>query len=311
MSHMAPIVLFGYDRPDHMRQALEHLACADGAIDSPLWILCDGPKPGADPAHVLAVRALANEPEWTRKFASVRVQVSERNKGLASSIIGGVSTVMDAVGRAIVIEDDVLVAPDFLRFMNDCLDFYQADQNVGSVTGFSPLAEPPVGYTPDVMAIPRNCSHGWATWVDRWQKVDWGAEDADKLSQDSALRRRFNAAGNDRFDRLQRQLAGKIDSWSIRFGLWQTLSDRFTIYPIHNRVRNIGFDGSGVHTRRGQDVNANALIKARPYRLEPVTPNPAVIRQVARAYGGRWSKRVLRDLRGWLRARTEVLTFRE
>jgi len=303
MSHMAPIVLFGYDRPDHMRQALEHLARADGASDSPMWIFCDGPKPGADLARIAAVRALANEPEWTRKFASVRVEVSERNKGLACSIIGGVSTVMDALGRAIVVEDDVLVAPDFLRFMNDCLDFYQADQTVGSVTGFSPLADPPAAYTRDVVAIPRNCSQCWATWADRWQQVDWDAKAAANLLRDPALRRRFNAAGNDRFNRLQRQIAGKIDSWSIRFGLWQTLSGRHTIYPVLNRVRNIGYDGSGVHTRSGQDVNARAPSHAWPYRLEPVTPDPAIVRHVARIYGGPWHKRVLRELRGWLRTR--------
>lgn len=306
MSILAPIVLFGYNRPDHMRQTLDHLAQADGAAESPLWIFCDGPKigadpkTGADPAQAEAVRALAHDPHWVQKFASLKVVAAAQNKGLARSIISGVSAVMDHAGRAIVVEDDLLVAPDFLRFMNDCLDFYEDDQSVGSITGFSPLTEAPLGYPFDIMSVPRNCSHGWATWADRWQQVDWETRDATKLARDPALRRRFNAAGNDRFDRLQRQLAGKIDSWSIRFGLWQTLAGHHTIYPVHNRVCNIGFDGSGVHTRKGQDVNATMLSGARPYRLEPVTPDPDVLRQVARIYGGPWPKRVLRDVRGYL-----------
>ena len=85
--------------------------------------------------------------------------------------------------------------------------------------------------------------------------------------------------------------------------MWQTLSGRHTIYPIENRVRNIGFDGSGVHTRSGQDVNAHALTEARPYTLEAVTEDRAILRQVASIYGGPWLKRVLRDSRRWMRSR--------
>ncbi|SEK50093.1 methyltransferase domain-containing protein [Halomonas daqiaonensis] len=297
MSTNAPIIVFAYNRPDHLRQTLDHLARAEDARDSDLWIFCDGFKPGADPVPIDAARAVARNPAWHARFASVRVETSDINIGLALSIITGVSRVMEEAGKAIVVEDDLLVAPDFLRFMNDCLDFYRDDSRVGSVTGFSPLPAPPPGYAHDVMALPRNCSHGWATWADRWRAVDWDARGAAQLLNEHALRRRFNAAGNDRLDRLRRQLEGRIDSWSIRFGLWQCLAGWHTIYPVHNRVRNIGFDDSGVHTRQGQDVNACALTAARPYRLEHVAEDPAILRRVAQIYGGPWIKRTLRGVR--------------
>lgn len=301
MRELAPIVLFGYNRPDHMRKTLEHLARADGASDSPLWIFCDGPKPGSDSDLVEAVSALANDREWARCFASIRIHTSTTNKGLANSIISGVSTVMNHAGRAIVVEDDLLVAPDFLHFMNDCLQFYKDDQSVGSVTGFSPVVAPPSDYPHDVMAVTRNCSHSWATWADRWAEVDWDAGDAVRLWSDASLRRRFNAAGNDRLERLRRQLDGKIDSWSIRFGLWQTLSGRHTIYPVHNRVKNIGFDGSGVHTRAGEDLNCEVLNEARAYKLETVSEDPAIAREVAKVYAGPLWRRTLRLLHSRVR----------
>jgi hypothetical protein len=303
MNEMAPVVVFGYNRPDHLRKTLEHLAQADGASDSHLWIFCDGPKPGADASCIEAVRVQACRDVWNEYFASVRIETSELNKGLARSIIDGVSAVLKTASRVIVIEDDLLVAQDFLLFMNDCLAFYKDDEKVGSITGFSPLAEPPSDYTKDIMALPRNCSHGWATWADRWHDVDWNVVDAVRLWREPALRRRFNAVGNDRVDRLHRQLAGTIDSWSIRFGLWQTLNGRHTIYPLHNRVHNIGFDGTGIHTRQGQDVNARALTTASSYRLEPVAEDQNMLRRVARIYGGPWYKRMLREVRMWLRAK--------
>lgn len=300
MIMLAPIIVFGYNRPKHLRATLTHLARAEGAAESDLWIFCDGPKPNDDRSNIEAVHAVAHDPEWRDRFRTVRIKISEANKGLARSIIGGVSAVIEHAGRVIVVEDDVVVSPDFIAFINDCLNFYVSDASVGSVTGFSPFAVAPARYAHDVMAIPRNCSHGWATWADRWRDVNWVEPDAARLWQDSGLRRRFNAAGNDRADRLRRQLAGKIDSWSIRFGLWQTLTGRNTIYPVHNLVRNIGYDDSGVHTRRGQDVNAQALSESRPYRLEFVTQDPALIRQVSRIYSGPWYRRAYRDIKATL-----------
>lgn len=292
--------MFGYNRPDHLRRTLEALAAADGASDSDLHLFCDGPKTEAGLEQVEAVHAVARSMEWAARFRSVSVEASATNKGLAASIVGGVSKVVEVAGRAIILEDDLIVSSDFLRFMNDCLDFYQDDQKVGSVTGFSPLSRPPAGYPHDVMAVPRNSSQGWGIWADRWRLVDWDASGAARLWRDPALRRRFNSAGNDRLGRLRRQLQGRNQSWSIRFGLWQVLSGRHTIYPVQNRVRNIGYDGSGVHTRQGENVNAAELSQVRPYLLEHVGEDRDVLRAVARIYGGAWPRRWLRELKTWV-----------
>ena len=292
----APVIVFGYNRPDHLRQTLSALAAADGARGSPLWLFCDGAKPGADMARIDAVRAVANDPVWDTHFASVTRIMADQNRGLAASIIGGVSRVLERAQTAIVIEDDLIVAPDFLQFMNDCLTFYQDDPKVGSITGFCPLSTLPAGYSADVMAVPRNCSHGWATWRDRWEQVDWDAPGAARIRDDAALRRKFNAAGSDRAYRLRRQLEGRIDSWSIRFGLWQFLDGRHTIYPSQNRIRNIGFDGSGVHTRAGQEINHE--IAAKPYTLEKVSENNDILDAFHQVYSGSPARRAVR----WLRA---------
>lgn len=297
----APIVVFGYNRPDHLRRTLDTLSKSHGANESDLWVFCDGPKPGAPLERIHQVRHIAIDEVWNTRFRTVQVVESVANQGLANSIINGVTRVFEASDRVIVLEDDLLVAPDFLHFMNDCLEFYRDDQRVGSVTGFSPLSKPPPGYDHDVMAVPRNCSHGWATWADRWSGVDWGKQVANTLWHDPGLRSRLNSAGNDRLDRLLRQLRGEIDSWSIRFGLWQTLDDRITIYPVDNRVRNIGFDDTGIHTRHGQEVNPVILEHAKPYKLTSVSEDPAILGLIYRIYSGPWYRRIPRGLRAYFR----------
>lgn len=294
---VAPVVVFAYNRPDHLNQTLAALAAADLARDSRVRVYADGPRNEGAREGVAAVRAVLDDPVWHDRFGTFEVVASDENNGLARAIIGGVTEVVEQAGRVIVLEDDLIVSRDFLRFMNDALDFYEADQTVGSISGFCPLKAPPPGYTADVMRVPRNCSTGWATWADRWREVDWTAADAPRLYRDPAFRKRFNAAGSDRVDRLRRQMQGTVSSWSIRFGLWQAASGRDTIFSSVNRLVNSGYDGSGVNTRAGEAINPTFRPEGSPYVLEAVDTSPKVLAGFHRVYSGSLLARFRRYLR--------------
>jgi len=296
---LAPVVLFAYARPDHLHQTLSALAAAEGACDTMLWIFSDGPKNAAAEEKVAAVRAVLAEPKWRDRFLEVHVIEARQNKGLARSIIEGVSQVLDQREGVIVLEDDLLVAPDFLHFMNGALERHAQTAEVGSVTGYCPLPQPPKGYAHDVYAVPRSCSHSWATWRDRWETVDWSGQGAPRLWQDPALRKRFMATGSDKLDRLRRQLEGRIDSWSIMFNLWHILNDRVTLYPVRNLVQNIGFDGSGTHT--GAHDRFHTSIGAKGRVLDPTLPSvdSRVLAAFRKIYSGSLPGRLRRSLRNW------------
>lgn len=292
----APVAIFGFNRPEHLRLTLEQLSRAEGADVTPLNIFCDGPRTDAERARTDSVRAVAHDPRWTRAFASVDIAGSERNKGLATSITGGVSEVLARHDRVIVLEDDLIVARDFLSYMNAGLEAYEAAASIGSITAFCPLGTLPEGYSHGVMAVPRNCSHGWATWRDRWQRVTWDDTLARRVWHDRHLRRRLNSAGEDRLSRLRHQVRGDIDSWSIRFGAWQVAEGLDTIYPRDNRVVNIGFDGTGVHC--GIDAPINEVMGedlALP-AFEMVKPDPAILHAFRQTYSGPVHRRLARRL---------------
>jgi hypothetical protein len=253
----------------------------------------------ADVRRLLAAEVLAG------RFGAFHVHASEVNLGLANSVIRGVGQVLALGGRVIVLEDDLLVSADFLEFMNDCLEFYKEDTAIGSVTGSCPIRRLPAECNESVFAVGRHSSHGWGTWSRVWSGVDWSAAAASELDRDLSKRRAFNMEGNDRYDRLRRQLAGRIDSWSIRFGLSLFQRRLLTIYPVVNRVENIGFDDSGVHCRQGQAMNDG--IHEAPYTLTRVSLIPAVRSAFREAFSGdgrgRWAREVLvwwPRLAGWL-----------
>lgn len=305
---LAPVVVFAYNRPQHLQATLAALSQAALAAQSEVWVFSDGPKVPAARDPVDAVRGALAEIFLRAPFAALHVVESETNLGLAKSIIFGVDGVLKDFDRVIVLEDDLIVSVDFLQFMNDCLEFYESDKTVGSVTGFCPLQKLPPGFTGDVFKVGRNSSQGWGTWADRWREVDWSAKGAERLVFDRRLRRGFNIAGSDRFTRLMRQMAGRIDSWSIRFGLWQFLSGRGTVYPAVNRVSNIGYDGTGVHSGFGRPKNADINAEATPYCLCPAVESDAINRAFFKTYSGNRFSRAKRELTalvdGWKRKRS-------
>lgn len=292
----APVVLFVYNRPRHTQQTVEALARNQLARDTELWIFSDGPKKPEGRAAVEEVRQYINTLAGTGQFKAVHVVEAERNKGLANSIIEGVTRVMDCCGHAIVLEDDLVTAPDFLVFLNAALEHYRTNPKVGSVTGYSPMIKVPPDYTHSVYLISRNCSLGWGTWQDRWQRVDWQVRDFEAFRKDPQARRRFNLCGSDRYDRLRRQVESDINSWSIRFGFWQFRQGMLTVYPVVSRLRNIGNDGTGVHNAPG--ATYNDVLPDQPVAFTLTTPEPdlRLMRQVSKAYSGSFLSQQVRAL---------------
>ena len=148
--------------------------------ESDLWVFSDGPKTGPDSPNVEAVRNYVQELSNGRNFNSVRISKSDNNQGLAASVIAGVSSVLEHHRQVIVLEDDLVVAPDFLDYMNDALNYFEA-HSVGAISGYTPIAQLPVEYTESVYTSVRSSSQGWATWRDRWEDVDWGLTKFDEF----------------------------------------------------------------------------------------------------------------------------------
>ncbi|WP_141701984.1 hypothetical protein [Methyloceanibacter stevinii] len=104
-SETAPVALFVYNRADHAQATLNALRGNALASETDLYVFSDGPKTDADRAGVDAVRTLLGGIEG---FRSVTVKARPENIGLAQSIIGGVTEIVERHGRVIVIEDDLV-----------------------------------------------------------------------------------------------------------------------------------------------------------------------------------------------------------
>jgi hypothetical protein len=245
MASQAPIAIFCYRRPEHLHRTLKSLMQCDGFEGSPVFVFGDGPRNESEQASVDATRAVARELLGDR----AEYHFSDVNRGLSTSVIAGINAVIERFERVVVVEDDLELSPDFLRYMNTALDRYADDARVFQISGYM-FDAPEINSNQDAVFLPFTISWGWATWRRAWHVFDAEASGWQRLLSDGVFRKSFNIDGTYDFSSmLVRQMLGFRDSWAVRW-CWSVFGRQGVIlYPPTTMVRNTGFDGSGTHGR--------------------------------------------------------------
>lgn len=250
----APIIVFAFNRPEHLRQTLNALAKNEIAKESDLYIFIDGPKNESGRSVNCEVEVVA-EKYSKGCFQTVHIKNNKKNMGLAHSVIEGVSQIINSFEKVIVTEDDAVAAPGYLKFMNEALEFYQEDNTIWSIGGYTIPLSLSENYAADIILTQRSSSYAWATWKDRWNKIDWEVKDYKKFRWNFKERSKFNAWGNDRASMLDDQMLGRVNSWAIRFDYAMFKNNMYNILPVKSLIANIGHDGSGTHNKATNKAN--------------------------------------------------------
>lgn len=244
---LAPICLFTYKRIDETIKCVEALQKNFLAPESDLFIFQDGPKNDQNIANVLKVREYISS---INGFKSVTVYISDTNHGLADSIISGVTKIINKYEKVIVLEDDLITSENFLNFMNQNLEFYQSNNNVLSISGYSFSDIFPSDYIFDSAFGLRASSWGWATWKNRWELVDWDVKTYSTFKFNFFKRLSFNKGGSDLSHMLDKQMKGRINSWAIRFCYHQYINNLVDVIPLKSKVYNIGFGKDATNSKK-------------------------------------------------------------
>lgn len=245
-SKLAPICLFAYNRFEETKQTVVALKNNFLASQTDLYIFSDGWKDWSSKHEVLKVRAFLKE---IKGFKSVTIKESIVNRGLANSIIHGVTEIISLESKVIVVEDDLVSSPNFLNFMNEALDFYENNQSIFSISGYSMHLPSLKSYKNDYYLGVRASSWGWATWRRSWTDIDWEIKDYSNFLKSNRKRKEFNVGGSDMTKMLANQMNHKIDSWAIRWCYNQFKRKQYTVFPRISKLISIGFGANATHTK--------------------------------------------------------------
>lgn len=275
----SPLVVFAYKRKDKLESCLLHLEKNILCKDTDLFIFADGPKDEKDKEQVLITQNFIKEYCLKSSFSKVTAFYSDTNKGLANSIISGVTQVISEYGKVIVVEDDLLVSTDFLEYMNCALDYYADNKNIGSISAYSYPLRKLKRYKKDIYTLRKGECWGWATWSDRWIDVDWNVSDFEYYYNNGKLRHQFNSLeiGLDRM--LCDQMAGRIDSWAVRWVYHLFKKNYLTVYPRRSKTSNIGFDNTGTHCNKNNKFTLSLSDECTPTHFEDIKPDKELERE--------------------------------
>lgn len=292
----APVVVFAYKRVDKLMKCIDSLTAADLHEKTEVYIYADGAKGKEDEEDVGKVRRYLKDILKNHDFGELKVVERNRNVGLANNVISGVSEVIHGHNRIIAVEDDLIVTGDFLDYINKALDYYETEENVWSVTGFSEPLGSLKKYKHDVYYGYRGCSYGWGTWKDRWESVDWEVKDYSFLLSSRKLQKHFNRGGNDMTGMLVNQMEGRIDSWAIRWCFAQSMQNKYTVYPVSSFIVNDGVDGTGTNQHKGEAIRYNMHEYGEKMIFEKLKPDKRITRDFYYAHSDTLAKKIKRNI---------------
>lgn len=245
--NLAPIVFFVYNRLEHSVKTIDALKQNPEAKESILYIFSDGPKEDATDEQRDIIQSVRDYIHTITGFKKVIIEEAPKNKGLAKSTIDGISKVVNAHGKVIVIEDDDAPSPYFLAYENECLNKFEDDERYWMVSGYvdNKVVEP--FEQEDVYAVCRNSSWGFGTWARCWNKVIWDIDEIKRRFNYKTLTKFAYAGGFDLPVIMVGLFYGYNNSWSVRFEFSRYMNNGLTIFPSYSLIKNIGLDGSGTH----------------------------------------------------------------
>lgn len=288
----SPIALFTYCRADKTQRAVESILCNTEAKDTDLFVFSDGLKvyPGEKKTEEKRNGVEENRRyiHTIKGFKSVTIIERETNLGLSRSLISGITDIVNKYGRVIVVEDDLVLSPYFLKFMNDALEKYKDDDRVSTVSAF---LNPVSGDVPETFFLRYFACWGWATWKRAWDLFNSDANDL--LKQLRWKTNDFNIGGSSNFyGMLYCQKVGLIDSWAIRFYASLFLKGKLQLFPGRTMAIQHGMDGSGTHS--GIDKTfANMQLSQTPIEVAdiPVEESKSMYKSFSDFYGRQVNKK--------------------
>ncbi len=277
------IAIFCYKRAAKLKTSIEALLKNPECASMDIIFFADGHKGEHDLQGVLETREYINS---ITGFKHVHKHFRERNVSTGPNFYTGITYLCNNYEQFIVVEDDIVVTPNYLCYMLQALAFYKEQKYVFSIVGFCfPIKKG--SYPFDTVMYNRSSSYSWASWSDRVKHVIWDKDELIHLMKTSpGFKKRLNKEGQDSYRMLVKQIKGTISTWDIQIQVHVAENGLRVVYPVISKAANIGFDNESTNTfgidylKTPQDDG-----KKRNFNFCPADSNePSIQKQLKKPY---------------------------
>lgn len=293
----APVMILACSREQHLKRCVESLQRNPYAVHTEVYISVDYPSSEQYMEGWRAVRKFLNEP--IEGFKNVVIYLQQENLGFYQNAQFLYRKVYEHHDRVIFTEDDNEFSPNFLEYVDKGLMLYEKDPKVYGVCGYGyDYAYNPHGN--NVIALANMNMWGCGVWRDKekhmmellsynlWKKT---ARNPFKMIKLYRHRKRL-------FSRmlgilLESDAKEQIDRVDVNRGIVLTLNDWYTVSPVISKVRNWGWDGSGLHiigNEKKQEEYENQIIdEAVSFEYQSIKLTPDIANDRLLDMNGEWN----------------------
>lgn len=255
----APVIIPTLNRHEHFKKCLESLEACTGADCTDVYIALDYPPSEKYVDGWKKNDGYLREKEASNSFRSLTIYRRKTNyffsgKGNATSAINDLP---ENVDRYIYSEDDNVFSPNFLEYINKGLEKFKDDNSVLAICGYSHPYD--VKYSDNNYFFQNVDFSAWGYGI--WRKR---REEARKVDQ-TYLRKKLKSCSNvlnlkrNGLNRLLYGIRCAISSHPIpnndnTLSIYMALENMKVVMPIVTKVRNEGWDGSGLNCQAGGSI---------------------------------------------------------
>lgn len=243
----SPILVSVYNRFSHFKKCIDSLRKNELAQNSILFIVSDAPYREEDVEIIDEIRLYVRN---LKGFRDVHLIANELNKGSVKSIFDAREYIFELYDRLIFMEDDIEVSPNFLDYMNGCLDKYESYSNVFAVSGYNHPLRIPKDYINDVFFLPVCPAWGIGYWKDKHQEFDEEVTGrfTDFIRENEKHIEGFKKFAYTTYRLLMRNIRGELISGDTRKSFYEFSKGLLTVIPVQSLTKCNGNDGSGEHS---------------------------------------------------------------
>lgn len=254
----APVIITTLCRSKHFIECIESLKKNTWAAYTDVYIGVDYPLQESHKEGYGKICEYLEKNDFS-VFKSFHVIRREKNYGSSQNINSlREECIYDQYDRWIQLEDDIVTSRVFLEYMDKCLEYFERDDSVLAVNGYSYPLNYYVSENATVFLQPFTCS----TWgIGHWKRKYLFHRNR---IRNGYLFNSFEAAKRNGV--MKNMIRGRYYSYmlhaltnsrklmkdmtDVAMGPYLALAGLTVVTPVLSKTRNMGFDGSGEYCRK-------------------------------------------------------------
>lgn len=189
------------------------------------------------------IRSWVNEIDWD---CELHTFFRDECVDVYTSLKGAISWLFENEEDGIILEDDCIPTPSFFSYIDQLIVKFRDEKRVWCLSGDNIIRENYSGY--DYFYSHYHAMYGWASWRDRWEKIQWDnlriKETIDDHIYYQLFKTKEQAEAKEKFYKGKEDFLNKTKCWDFIFGLVIDQNNGVTIQPREHLVKNIGLMGT-------------------------------------------------------------------